>query len=69
MEYRIKESHRLRLPIYLTPSFNTRAEAEGHLNQIIADNIDPDLVYAIVYGRYYTQGAENGTFAEFPESN
>lgn len=67
MEYRIKEQHRLKGVCYLTPSFNNRNDAENQLLVIASNNTDLDAVYTIVYGKFYSQGAENGTFAEFPE--
>lgn len=67
MEYRIKEQHRLKGVCYLTPSFNNRIEAENHLKIIVSNNTDTDAIYTLVYGQFYPQGAENGTFAEFPE--
>lgn len=67
MEYRIKEQHRLKGVCYLTPAFIYRNEAEIHLQIIISNNTDTDAVYSVVYGKFYQQGARNGTFAEFPE--
>lgn len=67
MEYRIKEQHRLKGVGYLTPSYANRTEAEAQLQVINSANTDTDGVYTVVYGQFYPQGAENGTFAEFPE--
>jgi hypothetical protein len=67
MEYRIKQQHRLKGVSYLTPSYANRIEAEAQLQVTNSANTDIDAVYTVVYGQFYSQGAENGTFAEFPE--
>lgn len=67
MEYRIKQQHRLKGVSYLSSSFDNRNEAESELKEIISKNTDTDAVYTVVYGKFYFQGAENGSFAEFKE--
>ncbi len=69
MEYRIREQHRLKGVNYLLPPYANRNEAETQLQIIKSNNTDIDANYAVVYGIFYIQGAENGTFAEFPEPN
>jgi hypothetical protein len=61
MEYRIKEKHSLKLPVYLPISFKTRIEAENYLEQLEEKT---DTTYSVVYGTYYS---ETGGFAESKE--
>ena len=67
MEYRIKKQHRLKGVSYLATSFENRNEAEVQLLQIVSKNTDTNAVYTVVYGKSYSQGSENGSFAEFKE--
>ncbi|WP_268845965.1 hypothetical protein [Flavobacterium aestivum] len=61
MEYRIKEKHNLKLPVYLSISFKTKIDAENHLRQL---PVKQDTVYSVVYGTYYSS---TGGFAESKE--
>jgi hypothetical protein len=61
MKYKIKEQHKLKLPIYLIESFLTRIEAEDFLETIKKEK---DIVYSIVYGKTYHG---SGSFGEFKE--
>ena len=42
-------------------------EAEAQLQIIKSNNADINTNYEVVYGKFYSEGAENGSFAEFPE--
>ena len=64
-EYRIRINYPAPAPpSYPLPSFESRAEAEAHLEIVKEQNTESNIFFTVVYGVFYE---ETGGFAEGKE--